>query len=265
MRAKFVWVAGMPRAGSMWTFNVTRAALRNHGFKVLPEYTPKNDQDMLAVYEQNIADDDPETVFVLKTHSPILQDLSRSLFISNERDLRDAMISMMRFTRCGREGGLQRTLGMAAVVDYFHTFDPDKIIHLRYDDVIARPDQALASIITFLGLEPDPSLHDVIAEFSKERVQKLIKQQHAKLVETIAVDPEKAQENAVFNNDGSARVYDHVTGFQGGHVSDYKDGSWREILPHDILTWLDNQLGQWFKRHGYPPCFAPSEKAKEPA
>ncbi len=54
-----------------------------------------------------------------------------TLFISNQRDLRDAMLSVMRFTRCDHDTALKQVLGMAALVDHYHDFDPDRIIHLR--------------------------------------------------------------------------------------------------------------------------------------
>jgi hypothetical protein len=61
----------------------------------------------------------------------------------------------------------------------------------------------------------------------------------------------------VGNPNGGTRLFDPLTGFQGGHVSDYRDGDWRRLLPADALRVIDVELGRWLARHGYPPTLAP--------
>jgi len=38
---KIIWVAGMPRAGLMWTSNVIRDALAEAGYDVQPKQVPR--------------------------------------------------------------------------------------------------------------------------------------------------------------------------------------------------------------------------------
>ena len=67
---KVVWVAGMPRSGSMWTYNVARELARRVGYRVLPETVFVTDADACAYANHEIASyRDPKTVFVIKIHA----------------------------------------------------------------------------------------------------------------------------------------------------------------------------------------------------
>jgi hypothetical protein len=45
---------------------------------------------------------------------------------------------------------------------------------------------------------------------------------------------------------------DRSTGFQSGHVSDYRDGDWRRHLSREQILAMDAAFGDWIARHGYP-------------
>ena len=61
---KSVWVAGMPRSGSMWTFNVARELVMRVGFHVLPEEIKLTDQECADYANQEIASNrNPDTTF----------------------------------------------------------------------------------------------------------------------------------------------------------------------------------------------------------
>ena len=64
---KMIWVAGMARAGSMWTNNVIRDALTQAGYEVLPEQVPWRDEDKRRiVLAEALPDQNPSRVYVLK-------------------------------------------------------------------------------------------------------------------------------------------------------------------------------------------------------
>ena len=46
-------------------------------------------------------------------------------------------------------------------------------------------------------------------------------------------------EDVVRVSKNRARAYDHETGFQTGHVSDYRDGDWQQILTDEQKARLD--------------------------
>src|SRR3569623_55956 len=50
-----VWVASVPRTGSMWTYNVASDLVRSPGRQVLPESVPHADEEMEAIGRQGLA------------------------------------------------------------------------------------------------------------------------------------------------------------------------------------------------------------------
>ncbi len=43
-----IFVAGMPRAGSMWTYNIVRELLKSKKCTVLPEKIPVSENDLIT-------------------------------------------------------------------------------------------------------------------------------------------------------------------------------------------------------------------------
>src|SRR5438309_1200344 len=95
---KAVWVASVPRTGSMWTFNVVRDLVRSTGRAVQPEIVPHADEEMEAIGTAGLGDPG-EAVYVLKVHTRVPADMARSCYVVTRRDLRDSVVSFMRFTK----------------------------------------------------------------------------------------------------------------------------------------------------------------------
>ncbi len=55
---KLLWIASMPRSGSMWAYNVSRSLLRRAGCKVFPKEVPWKTSDMFALAAQGLQDRD---------------------------------------------------------------------------------------------------------------------------------------------------------------------------------------------------------------
>jgi hypothetical protein len=64
---------------------------------------------MLAAYEEGVRDPAIDRVRVLKVHSALRSDLAASRFILPRRDIRDSVVSFMRFNRCGRGASTNET------------------------------------------------------------------------------------------------------------------------------------------------------------
>ena len=97
MDSKIVWIASIPRAGSMWTYNVTRGLLQADGKDVQPQSIPKSDKKVFELATQALQNTAPTSVYVLKTRACIRSDIQKSSYITTVRDVRDALISWMRF------------------------------------------------------------------------------------------------------------------------------------------------------------------------
>src|ERR1043166_548248 len=96
---KVIWVVSAPRCGSMWVFNVTRQIVRAAEFEVLPSLGTQSDEAMLAAARDGGCDPATDRVRVLKLHGTC-PDFPYVRFIVPRRDIRDSVVSFMRFMRC---------------------------------------------------------------------------------------------------------------------------------------------------------------------
>ncbi|MDH3664883.1 MAG: sulfotransferase domain-containing protein [Alphaproteobacteria bacterium] len=250
---KVVWVAGMPRSGSMWTFNVVRELVRRAGFRVLPEKVLTSDQEWGAYANREIAaNDDPGTVFVLKMHACLHNVPPDNLVITNIRDIRDALVSYMRFMHVDFEKALDVGKVVIGVADHYLNLPEEKRMALRYDEMTAAPAATIAHIADRLGLRIDEATaEDLAAQFSKTKVRALTegRDQHyqdlAKQGQTLVGD------DLLCRADGVPAAIDWSTGFQSDHVSDYQDGAWRQLLSSEQISAMGRAFDAWLMRNGY--------------
>ena len=244
--ARMVWIAGMARAGSMWTFNVTRALLRRDGRRVMPEQVPAREQATVALARTVLAGSDCGAAWVFKTHLWFQPLPPRSLFITPRRDARDTLISYMRFMRTDFDAALEAAVQNAGLHDFYAALPAGLRLAVDYRDICHAPERVVAGIGHFLGLDLDAAACAKVAqEFDRTRVQRAIS------------DHERgaggeAERILIRSCDGSERRFDPATGFQTGHVSDYVDGDWRTLLSPGQIARMHEALGPWLERNGYP-------------
>lgn len=244
----------MPRSGSMWTFNVARAALRAAGRQVLPDQVPKDDHDMFACAGQAIADRDPNRTWVLKVHSYLRPDVPLSKFINTQRDLRDALVSYMRFMQCDFDQALQAMVGAATITDHYREFKPDSILHLKYVDIMSRPLDVVRHIAEFCSIKlTEAEIADIADRFEKTNVQRLIRDKEADIERRASAGEPIAITEIVRQRfkPNMVRAFDTNTGFQSGHISEYRDGSWRELLTPEQQERMYAVLGDWLQPNEY--------------
>ncbi|HVW91359.1 MAG TPA: sulfotransferase [Devosia sp.] len=224
-----IWVATVPRTGSMWTYNVVRELVRSTGRTPLPEIVPQSDEDNEAIGRAGIAAGDG--LYVVKLHARIPQDLPHSFFVVTHRDLRDAMISFMRFTKGDFHAGLRFVAGAMRMERHFSGFPDDRRLDIQYPDIVDRPAEVVAAIAGRLGIEASATTVAAILEgFSKEKVQERIAAREKALSERIAARQPVDRRDFVPMSETQIRAFDTATGFQSGHVSAYREGDWRKIL-----------------------------------
>jgi hypothetical protein len=243
----------MARAGSMWTHNVIREALEQAGYRVLPEQVPWNNEDKLRIFlDAALPDQDPANVYVLKTHKLLTPDMPRTYFISTVRDLRDALMSWKRFMNADFDAALQAAEGMAKTCDHYLSFPENKHTRIRYVDIIQAPAATLTDLCRQLGLTLSAAQIDgIVAKHSKANVARRIaaKEQDYKGQLRKGFKTDDIETIAGYND--SIRLYDKATGFQSGHVSDYQDGDWRNILSAEQIDKMHERLGPWLERNGF--------------
>lgn len=251
---KCVWVAGMPRSGSMWAYNVVRRLLDVNQWEIEPDILPLKEHQKDRCFEKAMRNENKRRICVLKTHRKISPDLPMTRFVNTQRDIRDALMSYIRFMRCDFETGLKAAVGMASSCDHYDKFS-DRIIHrLKYHDILHQPLQIVDGLGKFLGFSPSAEInHRIVHDLSKKNIQKLIQIKEGDVRCRLECGGKLRETELIRNLDGTYRARDEKTGFQGGHISDYKDGDWMYLLTTDQRREVHLRLGNWLSAHGYPP------------
>ena len=250
---KVVWVAGMPRTGSMWTYNVARELLRRAGFRVMPEEVKLFDQDCIDYVNNGlIASSDPGTVFILKIHAPLSNLPPDHLVITNIRDVRDVVMSYQRFMRVDFEKSLEACQLSLNTVNYYLAFPEAQCLTIRYDELTARPAKTVAYIADRLASGcNDDEADEIAAMFSKKKVRALTESKDRQYQRSLEGEKLPNGEILLSRPDGGVATIDRVTGFQSNHVSDYQDGDWRHSLSAEQIGAMEDAFGDWLEEHSY--------------
>ena len=219
----------MPRAGSMWTYNVTRACIHAAGLKVLPEKPPVSEREIIieAVNQQTPAG----SVYCIKTHETLPLDLPDTRYICNVRDVRDALISYMRFMKCDTEFGLKAVQWMMDLTDHYMSTPRDRLLPIRYDDISpANPAPLVERIAKFAGLDlPRKSIKQIARRYTRSQVRSLIDNLNKVSLdeEGNLLDTGKERDfTSAPSADGTHRAYHRDTGFQARHITAPRDQEW---------------------------------------
>jgi hypothetical protein len=240
---KIFWIAGAPRVGSIWTFNVTRELA---GYRVLPEQALADKSRIPALGLEALNDQDPETRWVFKLHDLLNPEIDRSLFIVPHRDPRDAMMSAWRFLRMPTfETALEYAVRSLGTLEHYEkALFSDRKLALGYRLIAQDPGAAVRTLAAALEIDlSDAEIDAVVSKFDKRAVAQRV----------AALEAAADSAPRVGNADGSQRLFDPATGFQTGHVSDYCEGDWRRLLSAPQLAAVDARLGPWLQARGYPP------------
>ena len=250
---KVIWVAGMPRSGSMWTYNVARELARRTGYRVLPETVFVRDEDAGAYANREIAaNKDPMTVFIIKIHARLAPLPADNFVITNLRDPRDAVVSYMRFMRTDFHQALSAIRADLDLADYYRSLPEDRRMVLRYENITGSPLTTAAGIAERIGLGVDQEIvADIALQFGKDRVKAMIQKQDRRYQEARDNDRPFLGEMLLVRGEGDVTTIDQTTGFQTDHVSDYRDGSWHQVLTAGQIARMNQAFGDWLARNGY--------------
>ena len=248
-----VFIAGMSRSGSMWIYNVTRSLIQKANKVLLPVEIPPNEEALIS--EALTQQSNQDTFYCIKTHRPITPHLPHVKIIFTYRDVRESMVSFMRFTHCNFERGLQAAHGMMAITDFYFNEHKDNIIRLRYNDFVSDPIKCIEQIRQFLGLEVHMQDIQQIADlFSKKEVQKLVDSFHSIKVTDSGemIDAKLYRDFAVLQNfDGSFKIYHKKTAYQTDHITGQGE-KWKKVLTEDQKERLMDLARNWLTTYGFP-------------
>lgn len=238
----------------MWTYNVARSSIRRMGVTLVPDTdVPVNEKELLraALLYGTTSQD----CFCIKTHEYLPLDIENTKIICNYRDVRDAMISHMRFMHLDFELGLQMVQAYMDLTDHYCIPQRNNVMKIRYDDMLANPVQMVREINRFLGFEIDRREAKQIAKkFSKNEVRKILN-----TLGNVELDntgnPSRSEQldeyTSALNVDGSRRAYHRKTGFSENHITATIAGEWRSVLDARQQEQLMALSKDWLLRYGF--------------
>ena len=241
-----LFIAGMPRAASMWTYNVTRRLIRAAGMRPVPEKIPLDETRIIQQALSGRAG--AGAVYCVKTHVALPMDRPDIRIICNIRDIRDATLSFMRFTRCSFDAALESARDAMRITDHYFGKGSLNVLPVDYDDILAEPVAVAGRIAAFIGAEVAArEVEAIVQALSRERVQASLRK--------LAPGAESAGRAApqIRNMDGSYRLCDAETGFQSNHITSRGSGEWKEAFTPEQRQRLNALLGDWLQRYGYAP------------
>ena len=251
-----VFVAGMPRAGSMWTYNVTRAILEAKKISVLPKLIKVDERSIIQ--DALVSVENKNEVHCIKTHIKLESPIPTKhpvKIICNVRDVRDACLSYMRFMKADYEVGLQIMKIMMELTDYYISTFADNLITIRFEDVVNNPHPTIGKISDFLGVElSEIEKKEIIAKFDRSNIQKKLHElSSVKLNENGQVidDEQKEFFDSVKKFDGTYSIFDKVTSFQSDHVTSITDGEWESYFDKNQKAMLNALSRKWLLKYGY--------------
>jgi hypothetical protein len=214
----------------MWTYNVVRELVQTTGRRALPEIVPQSDAEMEAIGRAG-AVASGEDICVLKVHERIATDLPNSCYVVTRRDIRDTMMSFMRFMVVDFENGLHFVRSAIESENHLATFPPTRSIIIDYTDIVDEPAAVVGEIARRLSIAVTPAqVEAIVTRFSKPSVAARIAEKDQRLRQRISALQPVDRRDVIVLGMKKFRAFDKETGFQTGHVSDYQEGDWRHIL-----------------------------------
>ncbi len=247
-----VLVAGMPRAGSMLTYNIVRELYKALGYMVLPESIPKDEKELLPLVLAMPPRD--KTVYCIKTHCGIRPEALSGKdvkLINNIRDVRDAALSYKRFTKADFPTVLQQVSSMIEVADFYKDNFGLMRLEVRYDDLEKDLILVINRISKYLGLSvPGDVVKNIAIRLDKKSVKKKLDKLSS------AINPKTGEVKddsyeAVPNFDGTYRAFDKSSSFQTNHITSLGKPGWRETFNDEEIGLLSKMVDGWLVENGF--------------
>jgi hypothetical protein len=237
----------------MWTYNVTRRLFSAAGMTPIPRLIPK-DEDA-AIREAITRCPNTGEIYCVKTHRVLSPVPPNVRVIFSYRDVRDAVISYMRFTKCTFEMALHVARAMMDESEHYLRHKTSNVLPVRYDNIVNSAFSTVGNISTFLGLVvPEIRCREIADDLQRDKVVGYLRQLQAiNPNDSETADVSSASYPAVRNFDGTYRALDPATGFQTNHIGPGQDGEWRTVLSAQERQTLLSLTSEWLARHGFPP------------
>lgn len=250
MDYKSIIIASPPRTGGMWTYNVVREIFTQLNKTIIPIDIPQDDNVMFNYHFKNLKSSD-ENISIIKIHKIIKREYAnKTKILINLRDPRDAVISYKRFMKSQNFDLLEVTNFIQHFIDiisyYRKNHNKENLLELHYKDMIGNPEIIFPLLEDFLKIKIDNKMiNKILEKFSKEKISKLIQEKEQLIKEKIKNKKKVDKKNLVTIDAKNVRIFDEKTGFQSGHVSNYKEGEWKKYFSNKEILSINKKFEKW--------------------
>ena len=235
MNYRNIIIGSAPRTGGMWTYNVIREIFVNQKKNIIP-LSYCSDDEMLKHHLNNLNSHN-DIISIIKIHKMIKkQYTNKTKIVINIRDPRDAVISYKRFMKL-KNYSFQQTIkfinnSIDLIYYYRKNYNKEKLLEINFNDITDNPHKIFTKLEKFLYLKINKKMvNKIIEKFSKKKVSEIIEKMR-----------KTSKSNLVALNKNTIRKLDEKTGFQIGHVSDYKEGDWQQHFSDKEILDINNKL-----------------------
>ena len=258
------WIAGTPRVGSMWTFNVVKRVLELKGFNVLPKKAYNKDEPSRLFEDRALHDTNSRNKYVFKSHSLLPANIPRSKIITNIRNPFYICASFFEFMKVGVEHSLSVAMKHEDTINHYRKFDENKVLFLKYENIEDIPVRVIKEISKFLGFELTQTEAKTISDdLSKEKIKKLISKNDTRISNLKKRKKKMPSDEIVEISNDQYRSFDRNTGFQTGHISNRKSDDWKSPFSALEIELITNKISSSVKRLGYETKNTTAEKDSE--
>ena len=202
-------------------------------------------------YHYNNLNNHNDIISIIKIHKLIKKEYANNTkIIINIRDPRDAAISYKRFMKLKNYSFQQVIKFIKNSIDliryYRENFNKDNLLEIDFKDIIDNPHKIFSKLEKFLYLEINKKIvNKIVKKFSKKKVLEIIKKKETNLKDLINKKQKINKINLVILNKNNIREFDEKTGFQTGHVSNYKEGNWQQHFSDKEIVEINNKFKEW--------------------
>jgi len=252
MKFNSIWIASIPRTGSMWTTNIIREIFLEGNLNVFPKDVIQYDKEILNYFNSTAQlDDNILNKYVLKIHSKLTVLPPRSKIITNIRNPYDICASHNEFMKCDLNKSILVASDLSNWVNYYKNLY-NNIFSVKYEDIENEPNVLINKLTNFCEINlSELQIENISLNFSKNKILKLIKSNDEEIQKKINRNEEIDQKKIVRFKNGSYRSFDINTGFQTGHISTRKSGEWRKFFSTEETDIIIDKLDSIAVELGY--------------
>ena len=256
MNYNSIIIGSPPRTGGMWTYNVVREIFVNLKKKIVPLEIPQNDNQMLDYHYKNLKSHN-DYISIIKIEGKIKKEYAnKTKILINIRDPRDAVISYKRFMKLKIYSFLETinfiNNSINLILYYRKNFSKKNLLEINFKDIVDNPRKIFPQLEKFFNLKINEKIVDkIIKKYSKKKVSEMIKKKENYLKKIIEKKQQINKQNLVILSKNNIRAFDEKTGFQTGHISNYKEGEWKQHFSNNEILLINNKFKKWFLSNNF--------------